>query len=38
MDTVGGEDRTDPPTVARDSLSSGLGASHTPTSNPGSSA
>lgn len=36
MDTVGGEDRTDPPIVARDSLSSGLG-SHTPTSNPGSS-
>ena len=36
MDNVSGEDRTDPLTLATDSLSSGLG-SHTQTSNPGSS-
>jgi len=36
MDNVGGKDRTDPLTLARDSLPTGLG-SHTQTSNPGSS-
>lgn len=37
MVDLGGEDRTDPLTLARDSLPRGLG-SHTQTSNPGSSA